>query len=330
LMHRKRLPLLTMSTGQRSRSLTSRRRNPITTTATTALISTDNALVAANVIEESKQQLTTGSTLEKEDQNSNTTNNLKERGLNRKDGRKPATGGPNGQEGIVGLLSALNEQFRINGDRTNARDMSAYLRNQFAFYGIKKPLRASLTRKIFKENAIVAKNSEEGHKALTHVVTKLWTLEQREYQYAAIDLALHYKKFWQPSSLDLFEGMIRQKSWWDTVDTIASNLVGSLIVKHPNLEARMDQWIEDEHMWIRRSALLYQLKYKHKTNEDKLFGYCKKVMKEDDFFIRKAVGWVLRNYSKTNHDAVRDFLKTNRSSLSSLSFREGSKYVSGV
>eukprot|EP01087_Luapelamoeba_hula_P014055 TRINITY_DN4057_c0_g1_i2.p1 TRINITY_DN4057_c0_g1~~TRINITY_DN4057_c0_g1_i2.p1 ORF type:complete len:122 (+),score=10.59 TRINITY_DN4057_c0_g1_i2:413-778(+) len=121
--------------------------------------------------------------------------------------------------------------------------------------------------------------------------------------------------------------MIRNKSWWDTVDIIASNLVGSLVTQFPQLSATMDNWISDEHLWVRRTALIHQLKYKAATNTDRLYSYIGQLMHEQDFFIRKAIGWALREYSKTDPDSVRDFIAANDSELSSLSKREGSKYV---
>jgi len=121
--------------------------------------------------------------------------------------------------------------------------------------------------------------------------------------------------------------MIRTNSWWDTVDTIAPNLVGHLVKTHHELTKLMDQWIEDPYLWIRRAALLHQLRWKEMTDEETLFRYCQKTMHEKDFFIRKAIGWVLREYSKTNPRSVKKFIAKYQSNLSPLSIREGSKYL---
>jgi 3-methyladenine DNA glycosylase AlkD len=127
--------------------------------------------------------------------------------------------------------------------------------------------------------------------------------------------------------LQTYANMIRMKSWWDTVDDIAANLVGMLLLDHPELVQAMDDWIQDEFLWIRRTALIFQLKYKQQTDCTRLFGYCTTVMHERDFFIRKAIGWALRQYSKTDPIAVKQFIQTHQHALSPLSVKEGSKYV---
>lgn len=127
--------------------------------------------------------------------------------------------------------------------------------------------------------------------------------------------------------LETFERMLRQKAWWDTVDLISSKLVGLLLQKFPELVRRMENWIQDDFLWIRRCALIFQLSYKAATDEAMLFRFCMLRMHEEGFFIRKAIGWALRQYSKTNPDAVRRFIAENDDGLSNLSKREGSKYV---
>lgn len=184
-----------------------------------------------------------------------------------------------------------------------------------------KPQRTQVERVIFKE--IPIHNEEE----LIENLLLLWRKEEREFQYAALVLARKYKKLHTPAFLSTLEIMIREKSWWDTVDDIAANLLGSLLKTFPEHIAVMDRWIVDSNLWIRRSALLHQLKWKKETNHRRLYAYCEKLMAEKDFFIRKAIGWVLREYSKTNPDSVRDFINKNRPYLSPLSIREGSKYI---
>jgi 3-methyladenine DNA glycosylase AlkD len=127
--------------------------------------------------------------------------------------------------------------------------------------------------------------------------------------------------------LEIFEYLIRTKSWWDTVDDIAANLVGPLLSDYPELIKVMDSWIQDENIWIRRTALIFQLKWKKQTDTNRLFTYCGQVMHERDFFIRKAIGWALRQYSKTDPVAVKQFIQDNQFKLSPLSIKEGGKYV---
>jgi 3-methyladenine DNA glycosylase AlkD len=219
------------------------------------------------------------------------------------------------------LIHHLETSFKATADATTAAKQSAYLRGLFPFLGIQKPLKDQLQRPLFKEHRPVTE------KELIKTVNDLWAKEEREFQYSACDLAIYSKKLWTPAIFETFEMMIRQKSWWDTVDDIAANLVGKLLYNHPQLISTMDEWIQDECLWIRRSALIYQLTWKQETDAERLFRYCESTMHEKDFFIRKAIGWALRQYSKTNPQAVKQFITKNRSSLSALSIKEGSKYL---
>jgi 3-methyladenine DNA glycosylase AlkD len=118
------------------------------------------------------------------------------------------------------------------------------------------------------------------------------------------------------------------QSWWDTVDMLACNVVGPLVACWPDrLQTVMDQWVADDNMWLRRTALLHQLKYGADTDASRLFRYCTLCMHEPDFFIRKAVGWTLRNYGYHDPDAVRSFVRENRATLSPLSIREALKHI---
>eukprot|EP01089_Gocevia_fonbrunei_P003606 TRINITY_DN13586_c0_g1_i1.p1 TRINITY_DN13586_c0_g1~~TRINITY_DN13586_c0_g1_i1.p1 ORF type:complete len:140 (-),score=18.50 TRINITY_DN13586_c0_g1_i1:10-429(-) len=138
---------------------------------------------------------------------------------------------------------------------------------------------------------------------------------------------MYSKTLWQKHTIEIFEHMIRTKPWWDTVDLIASKCVGSHLVKYPKHVATMDEWIHDECLWIRRTSLIFQLSYKKKTDETRLYKYISTVMHEKEFFIQKAIGWSLRQYSKTNPSSVSKFIKQNSSNLARLSIREGSKYL---
>lgn len=161
-----------------------------------------------------------------------------------------------------------------------------------------------------------------------NILDRLWHKEQREFQYTACDIAEKYLMLASNQAIPFFENMIRTKSWWDTVDKIASNLIGPTILKYPKSKLILDDWIRDSNMWIRRSAILFQLRYKYETDEQLLFKYCRHAMHEKEFFIQKAIGWALREYSKTSPSSVINFIDKYRSKLSSLSIREGSKMIS--
>jgi 3-methyladenine DNA glycosylase AlkD len=219
------------------------------------------------------------------------------------------------------MIKELEKLFSTAANPEIALKQSAYLRNLFPFLGITKPEREILEKELFKKNQV------HDLSALQKILLELWQQDHREFHYTALCLAQRHRKILTPEILPTLETMIRSKSWWDTVDTIAPNLVGHLVKTHPELTHVMDRWIEDPYLWIRRAALLYQLRWKQGTDEEKLFSYCQKTLHEKDFFIRKAIGWVLREYSKTNPKAVEKFISLHRSRLSNLSIREGSKYL---
>jgi 3-methyladenine DNA glycosylase AlkD len=173
-------------------------------------------------------------------------------------------------------------------------------------------------------------------------VTRLWKMSHRENKYLAIDFATHFTHCITFDSLSMYESMLREEyMWWDLCDPIAVNLVGSLArdcSDYSNREEQSDagltilkpmlkEWIQDDNMWIRRTAILCQLKSKTKTDETLLFDLCRRCLDEKEFFIQKAIGWALREYGKTNPSSVIAFLEQEKESLSRLSFREGSRIL---
>jgi 3-methyladenine DNA glycosylase AlkD len=218
---------------------------------------------------------------------------------------------------MISALSSLKE----HANPLLAQKQSAYLRDLFPFLGITKPHLNVLEKAIFKKYPLKTEKELVGH------LEMLWEKEEREYQYMALSLSKKYKKLYSSSLLKTFEKMIRTKSWWDTVDDLSSNHVGVLLLSYPHLIEKMDAWIEDQNLWIRRCALIFQLKWKTKTDTKRLFHYIERTMGEKDFFMRKAIGWALREYSKTDPEAVKMFIEKHKERLSPLSLREGSKYI---
>lgn len=219
------------------------------------------------------------------------------------------------------FIAELKQEFEKNRNDTISKEQSGYMKNLFPFLGLKKPIRSEAEKKVINKYKDLDEN------LLHEIILSLYEMEFREYQYTACELAFVHKNLLSEKSLSIFEKMIRNKSWWDTVDSIATKLMGYLLQKYDHLQKNMDKWILDPNLWIKRSAILFQLKYKDKTDEKKLFDYCKKTMNEKEFFIRKAIGWALREYSKTDNSSVRDFVDKNRSFLSNLSIKEASKYL---
>jgi 3-methyladenine DNA glycosylase AlkD len=214
-------------------------------------------------------------------------------------------------------LTALFEEHR-NDD--NAGPMRKYMKDHFPFLGIKSPLRKELEKQFFKETGIL---KEEFNKDF---VVGLWEKDEREYQYTAITYTGKFIKKLPKDAIQFLERLITTKSLWDSVDSIAP-LVGELARKYPELvEKTINHWSVDENYWLRRVAILFQLKYKQQTNETLLYDYMVKNADSKEFFLQKAIGWALREYSKTNPESVKAFIEGNQ--LAPLSIREGSKYLS--
>lgn len=209
--------------------------------------------------------------------------------------------------------------FIENRNEDNAKYMKAYMKDNFEYLGIKTPLRKELEKEFLKEKSKEALIDKE-------LVRELWRNEYREFQYVALDYLVKQKKKLQKEDITFIRELIVTKPWWDTIDLIASHLVGEICKKYPELIYEyILNWSTDENMWIRRTAILYQLKYKQDTDRNILEKVIKDNIEDEEFFIRKAIGWVLREYSKTNKDWVSEFVANNR--LSKLSEKEASKYL---
>jgi 3-methyladenine DNA glycosylase AlkD len=214
------------------------------------------------------------------------------------------------------IAPRLVERFEPHRDAQRAAAMSAYMRNLFPFAGIA----ATDRRRLQREAAAGLTPPDQA--ALSETLDTLWSMPEREYQYAALDLASRHVRVCGPGFLATARRLVSTKSWWDTVDALAGHVVGPLVAAHPQLTADMDEWIQADDMWVARTALLHQLTYKQRTDRARLFAYCLARSGHPDFFIRKAIGWSLREYSKTDAEAVRAFVTDNDDRLSPLSKRE--------
>jgi 3-methyladenine DNA glycosylase AlkD len=219
-----------------------------------------------------------------------------------------------GHEYADRLVSLLKE----NQNEENREAMEKYMRNQFAFFGIKTPERNALMREFLRENGKPPVDE------LPAIVRSLWREPQRECQYAAMALLDKRARYLTKAHLPLIEEMILTGSWWDTIDLIASNMVGRIHEKD-NAEEYLEKWIHSDNFWLNRTAILHQLKYKQKTDEKRLFRYILMHNESKEFFIQKAIGWALREYSKTSPEAVHQFI--DRENLAPLSKREGLKHI---
>jgi 3-methyladenine DNA glycosylase AlkD len=154
-----------------------------------------------------------------------------------------------------------------------------------------------------------------------------WARPEREFQYVACDYLRRHVGVPGPEFLSVARALITTKSWWDTVDMLATRFVGGLVRRHPTLATTMDDWSGESDMWLVRTAILHQLNYGSSTDTARLFAYCERQAGHRDFFVRKAIGWALRHYARTDPDAVRAFVAANTGQLSPLSVREATKHL---
>lgn len=216
----------------------------------------------------------------------------------------------------------LLAEFSALADKDKAVEMAAYMKTEMPFFGIQKPQREPIYRQLAKEFA------PADHDEYASVIRKIWNGRHREEKYAALDYAVRCKKFIDASMLPLYEELVRDGQWWDLVDVLATLLVGvAFLNDQKTVKPIMKDWIDDDDMWIRRTAILSMNKHKEKTDEKLLYDFCLRRADEKEFFIRKAIGWALREYSYKAPNSVIRFLKTNRSKLSPLSYREGAKQL---
>jgi len=223
---------------------------------------------------------------------------------------------------IGDLVRFVEQSLAACANQRKAVEMAAYMKTALPFYGVPQPGREAILREI--KTRFTPSLSRDYERA----VLSLWRLEHREEKYLALAVAQTYPDFIRPQSLPLYERIIREGAWWDFVDEIAGRILGPLLLNYPGqVWPLIDRWIDDEALWIRRAAILCQLKHKHRTDHVRLFRYCLARAGDKDFFMRKGIGWALRQYSYTAPERVRAFLLKNRDKLSMLSYREGSKVL---
>ncbi len=210
------------------------------------------------------------------------------------------------------------EIFFANRDFDAAVPMAKYMRNKFYFLGIKKPKREALSKEFLKKK----KKDKEVDWKFIHTC---FDLPDREFQYLGIDYMVVVKDLFIPEDMDKVQKIITTKSWWDSVDAI-NKVVGHIAMKYPEIKDNtISNWIESDNIWLKRVSIIFQLRYKENTDTEFLSKAILHNAKTDEFFINKAIGWALREYSKTNREWVKKFIETNE--LSKLSVREGSKYI---
>jgi len=214
-------------------------------------------------------------------------------------------------------LKALFEQ---NADPTQAGPMKKYMRDQFEYLGIKSPQFKVLLKQFLSEHGLPAVND------LDQIVRELWSLPEREFQYLGVSLMSRLENQLLPKSTKTIEYTITQKSWWDTVDSIAGGTVGIHFRRFPEVCGKyLAKWRTSDNFWLRRTTILFQLNYKKETDFELLCDIIRENLGSKEFFINKAIGWALRQYARSDPKAVKKFVKATP--LHPLSRREAMKHI---
>lgn len=218
------------------------------------------------------------------------------------------------------FVRTLTEELQKNANAKIATEQKAYMRDQFEYYGIKTPIRRAIQKPFLVKEFLPKKE------VTIQIVKSLWNKPQRDYQYIAQELLSKYSKQLEEDDITVFEYMVVNKSWWDTIDFIAPKLMAAYFIKYPEKRKHfVDKWLSSNNIWLQRSALLFQLKYKENLDTKLLSYIIDGLLGSKEFFINKAIGWVLREYSRINPKWVSDYV--NRTSLSNLSRREALRLI---
>jgi len=213
----------------------------------------------------------------------------------------------------------IEKKFEELAHEEKAVGAKAYMRDQFEHYGIPAPLRRSTAKEYLKKQL-------PPYAELPAIVKELWKHPYREMQYFASELILALKKQWQPELIELLEYMITHKSWWDTVDKIASENVAPFFLLFPDkMRPVTKKWNHSPDIWLQRTSIIFQNPYKQKTEDGLLSEYILHCAHSKEFFIQKGIGWALREYSKTNAAWVKKFVAAHE--LAPLSKREALKRI---
>jgi len=217
-------------------------------------------------------------------------------------------------------IHQIAQTLSAEADPATASQMKRYMRNKFEFLGIKAPKLRSLSKPLLAKEQLPPENQ------VPDITTELWQLPQREYQYFAIELLKKHLKNTPEEWIGLYEKLIIQKSWWDTVDGLAAWLVGNYFRLYPGqIKPYTKNWMDSENIWLQRTCLIFQLKYKDKTDFELMKSFIIPLQNSNEFFIKKAIGWALREYSKTNPEAVSEFAE--RHPISKLSYNEATRLI---
>lgn len=218
--------------------------------------------------------------------------------------------------------AALRRAFTEHANAERAIGAAAYMRDQFPFFGIDAPTRRRLLREVRQSLGLPS--------SVLDLADLCWTDAEREMQYAACDiLALPaVLRRLTPADIPHLQRFVTTKSWWDTVDVLAPTIIGGILRPFPDLvRDHARAWIESDNIWLQRTAILVQLKYREQTDFDLLTECVLRRASSTEFFVRKGAGWALRQYAYTAPDHVRAFVDEHSHILSGLTLREARKHL---
>ncbi len=212
------------------------------------------------------------------------------------------------------LLAELNR----HADPARAAPMAAYMKNRFDFLGIAKPQVKCICKPLFQGAAKAAVDWD--------FVRQCWANPHRELQYCALEYLRAVQKNLTPQDIPRLQALITDKPWWDSADVL-DRIVGGIALRYPEANAVLLAWSQSDNIWLRRVAIDHQLLRKKQTDTALLEQILRNNLVQTEFFINKAIGWALRDYSKSNPQWVRRFIEQHRSRMAKLSVREASKYL---
>ena len=221
------------------------------------------------------------------------------------------------------FVLAVQRAFKPLADPSRAAQMKAYLLDQFEFLGLQAPVRRQAVKDIGKVQC------QSAHDVFA-VAELLWQKPEREYRYTAIDVLRKHSSMLGVSDLPALQALLLRDPWWETVDglsAVIADIMHAAVLQNPKAAVAMDVWLKHTSHWVRRSAMLHQLGWRLDTDTTRLFGYAQQLADDKEFFIRKAIGWALRDYARWNPQAVTEFLVTHRARLSALTVREAAKHL---
>ena len=214
-------------------------------------------------------------------------------------------------------IQQIRELFARHADSVKAAGAKAYMRDQFEYFGIQTPVRKSLLKPLWGEKA---------EPINWRFVFDCWAQPEREFQYVAMEYLTRKSHQLTADDIPNIRRLVLDKSWWDSIDALC-NMVGQIVLRDSQVKQIMLDWSMDDNFWIRRMALQHQLLFRTRTDTQLLSTIICNNFGSKEFFINKSIGWVLREYAKTDPDWVRAFIDDNREQMSKLSIREASKHL---